>query len=152
MADPAQSDTAYAQPLPRMEGLTAEFYGWCRRHELRFQRCSACGAWRHVPRLLCGECGSWQWAWERSSGRGRLFTWTVATRAVHPGFAPDVPYAAVVIEMEEGVRVVSNVIDCPPDELTVDMPMEVVFEDVTADDWYVGQSRVSELQKKAGKQ
>ena len=122
---------AYAKPLPLLDGLAAEFYGWCRRHELRFQRCASCGTWRHVPRLLCPECASPNFEWARSSGRGRVFTWTVAARAMHRAFQQDVPYAPVVIEMEEGVRMVSALIDCPPEELEIDMPVEVVFEDVT---------------------
>jgi hypothetical protein len=60
-----------------------------------------------------------------------VFTWTVATRALHPAFEPDVAYAAVVVEMDEGVRLLSRVLDCPPDELTVDTPVQVTFEAVT---------------------
>ena len=120
-----------ARPLPTMAGLAGEFYGWCRKHELRFQRCTACGAWRHVPRELCAACGSWAWEWARSSGRGTVFTWTVAVRAMHPAFQEAVPYAAVVIEMEEGVRILSTVTDCPPGELAIGMPVTVAFDDVT---------------------
>jgi len=127
------SETTYGKPLPAMSGLTKEFYDWCKRGELRFQRCTACRAWRHVPRELCAECGSWDWEWAASSGRGTVFTWTLVARAMHPAFQRDVPYAAVVIEMEEGVRLVSRVIDCPPGELEIDMPVAVRFEDVTAD-------------------
>ena len=121
---------ACAKPAPVMEGLAKEFYGWCARGELRFQRCAACRAWRHVPRELCAECGSREWQWEASAGRGRVFTWTLVARAMHPAFQHDVPYAAVVIEMDEGVRLVSRVIDCPPDELEIDMPVAVAFERV----------------------
>ena len=117
--------------LPALEGLAGDFYAWCRRHELRFQRCSACNAWRHVPRELCPQCGSPDWEWAASSGRGTVFTWTVVARAMHPAFQEDAPYAAVVIEMEEGVRLVSRVIDCPPEELAIGMAVEVVFDDVT---------------------
>ena len=84
-----------------------------------------------MPREICARCGSFAWTWTRSSGRGRVFTWTVAARAMHPAFAADAPYAPVVVEMEEGVRVVSQMVDCPPDELAIDMPVEVVFEAVT---------------------
>jgi len=120
----------YEKPLPEMTGLAGEFYSWGAKSQLRFQRCSACEAWRHVPRELCAQCGSAEWSWEPSSGHGRVFTWTVATRAIHPAFEPDVPYAAVVVEMDEGVRLMSAVVDCPPDELTVGMPVVVVFEQV----------------------
>jgi uncharacterized OB-fold protein len=127
----SETTTTYTKPLPRMEGHTKAFYDFCRLRELRFQRCVTCGAWRHVPRELCAECGSWEWTWERSSGRGTVFTWTVAARPLHPAFAADAPYAPVVVEMAEGVRLLSQVTDVPPDALAIGMPVEVVFEDVT---------------------
>ena len=125
------TETACAKPLPAMEGLAKEFYGWCKQNELRFQRCTACGTWRHVPREMCAACGSWQWEWARSSGRGTVFTWTVIARALHPAFQNDTPYAPVVIEMDEGVRLLSQVVDCAPDQLRIGMRVEVVFDAVT---------------------
>ncbi len=124
------SDTT-PRPLPALQGLTQQFYDWCRQGELRFQRCADCGSWRHVPRETCARCGSFRWEWQRSSGQGHIFTWTVAARAMHPAFAADAPYAPVVVEMDEGVRIVSQVIDCPPEELAIDMPVEVTFAAVT---------------------
>lgn len=121
----------YAKPLPLMDGLAGEFYGWCKRHELRFQRCAGCRAWRHVPREMCAECGSPEWKWAKSRGRGTVFTWTVAARPMHPAFQGDAPAAQVVIEMKEGVRLLSEVIDCDPDQLEIGMPVQVDFEDVT---------------------
>jgi len=117
-----------AKPLPQLEGLAGEFYDWCDKRELRFQRCRGCRAWRHVPRDLCAECNSWDWDWEPSSGRGTVFTWTVVNRAMHPAFVNDAPFAAVVVELEEGVRLLSHVVDCPPDALEIGLPVEVVFE------------------------
>ena len=122
---------SYTKPLPVLKGHTKEFYDWCKQQELRFQQCTGCGTWRHVPRELCAECGSWDWEWMRSSGRGTVFTWTVAERPLHPAFAADAPYAPVVIAMEEGVRILSEMVDCPPGQLAIDMPVEVVFDDVT---------------------
>ena len=121
----------YSKPLPALDGLTKEFYNWCRRGDLRFQRCSACQAWRHVPRPMCAACGSFEWTWQRSSGRGTVFSWTVAERPMHPAFQNDAPYAPVVIEMAEGVRLVSEMLDCSPDELEIGMPVELVFDHVT---------------------
>ena len=123
----------YKKPLPVLEGLSAEFYGWCKKGELRFQKCGDCGNWRHVPREMCPDCGSTEWDWQASSGKGTVFTWTVAARPLHPGFADAAPYAPVVVEMEEGVRVLTEIIDCPPSDLKIDMPVEVVFESVTDD-------------------
>jgi len=121
------------KPLPELEGFTKDFYEGCQRGELLFQCCGGCGSWRHVPRELCAECGSWDWEWKASSGRGKVFTWTVVTRALHPAFAEDVPLAAVVVELEEGVRLLSQIIDCSPDELEMEMPVEVTFEPVSND-------------------
>jgi uncharacterized OB-fold protein len=125
------SESSYGKPLPELDGLTAEFYGFCKKRELHFQRCSDCSTWRHVPREMCADCGSWNWQWQPASGRGVVFTWTVAARAMHPAFANDAPYAPVVVEMEEGVRLLSQMTDCPPDELEIGMPVEVSFEEVT---------------------
>jgi uncharacterized OB-fold protein len=124
------SDTL-ERPQPRMQGLTAEFYDWCAKGELRFQRCSSCAAWRHAPREMCARCGSFDWSWERSSGRGRVFTWTVVERPMHPAFQHDAPYAVVVVEMDEGVRLASRVIDCDAAALEIGMPVQVRFERVS---------------------
>ena len=119
------------KPLPEMQGNSKEFYEWCRRGDLRFQRCSDCQAWRHVPREMCAKCGSDEWKWVKSSGKGTVFTWTVAARAMHPAFVDAVPYAPVIIEMDEGVRLVSELIDCEPADLEVGMRVEVAFAKVS---------------------
>jgi uncharacterized OB-fold protein len=117
------------RPLPLLAGLAGEFYGFCRAGELRFQRCAECGRWRHVPRERCAGCASKRFSWERSSGRGRVYTWTVAVRSLHPAFPAERPAVPVVVEMEEGVRVVSEVVDCAPAELRIGLPVEVAFEE-----------------------
>lgn len=123
--------TTYKKPLPVMEGTSGEFYKHCRNHELRFQRCTKCGKWRHVPRDMCAECGSWEWEWAKSNGRGKVFTWTVVNLPMHPAFAEEVPYAITLIELEEGPRIVSRVVDVAPQDIRMDMPVELFFEDVT---------------------
>lgn len=127
------TETTYARPLPALEGLAKEFYAWCKQNELRFQRCRACGTWRHVPREMCAACGAWEWEWARSTGRGTVFTWTVVARALHPAFQQDTPYAPAVIAMDEGIRLLSQVVDCAPDRLQIGMPVEVVFDTVTSE-------------------
>lgn len=129
----ASAAPAYTRPLPRRHGFGAEFYQFCRQHELRFQRCKGCGTWRHVPREMCAKCASTQWEWAKSSGRGRIFSWTTVTQPMMPQFADAIPYSPVVVEMEEGVRMVSWIIDVPPEELRLDLPVQVVFDDVTAE-------------------
>ena len=123
----------YAKPLPRGEHYNGEFYHYCKQHELRFQRCSDCRTWRHMPRESCRHCGSFNWTWERSGGRGKIFSWTVIHRALHPGFNGEIPYAVVVVELDEGVRVVSHVLDLDIADLRLGLPVAVVFDDVTPD-------------------
>lgn len=123
----------YPRPLPRLRGFAADFYAYCRKHELRFQRCSACRRWRHVPRDMCAACGSFDWEWARSSGKGTLFSWTTTMQPMMPQFADLVPYSPVVVELEEGVRMLSWLVDTDADDFTLGLPVEVVFDDVTSD-------------------
>ena len=126
-----QPGTNYTKPLPLMEGFTKEFYERCKQGDLCFQRCTKCSTWRHVPRQTCAACGSWEWEWAKSSGRGEVFSWTIVRRPMHPAFAEEAPYAPVIIRLAEGVRMVTWVVDCPPDELRAGMPVEVFFDPVT---------------------
>lgn len=117
-------------PLPRLTGLTGEWYGWLARHELRFQHCTGCARWRHVPRELCPDCGGPEWSWQPVSGRGTVYTWSVTHRPLHPSF-PETPFAQVVVELAEGPRVLSTVVDVAPDELEIGLPVTVRFDQVT---------------------
>jgi enoyl-CoA hydratase len=93
----------------------------------------SCNAWRHIPRETCPECGSTDFDWAASSGRGYVFTWTDVERPLHPAFNSDAPYAPAVIEMDEGVRIVSQIIDCAPDELSIGMRVAVTFNHANGD-------------------
>ncbi len=109
-------------------GSGEEFYAWCARGELRLQRCNSCHAWCHVPRVICPVCAAGDWSWQPAHGTGRVYSWTVVHRAMHPAFAADVPYVVVVVALDEGPRIVSQLVDCPLEELAMEMPVEVVFE------------------------
>jgi uncharacterized OB-fold protein len=115
--------------LPDPIGLNAELYAHWARGELRIQRCADCGRWRHPPRYLCATCGSPSYGWELSTGRGRVFSWTVTHRAVDPAFEP--PYAIVVTELEEGPRLVGTVSGLAPTELALDLEVVVELEKVS---------------------
>lgn len=117
--------------LPVLRGYTKEFYDWCHQRELRFQRCQSCGTWRHPPRPMCGSCHSLQWEWAPTGGKGKVHCWTVVYQALDPAFAQDVPYAAVVVELDEGPRLATWVTGIAPDELRVGMPVEVWFDDIS---------------------
>jgi hypothetical protein len=121
-----------ARPLPRMDGMHGDFYRECARQgRLVFQRCEACGTPRHPPRVLCARCGSDQVAWVPSAGQGTIFSWTVTHQAPHPAFASQVPYAVVVVELEEDVRIVASLRELAPEHLELGLPVEVVLEEVS---------------------
>ena len=101
------------------------------KKRLRIPSRSNCDHFRHVPREICSHCNSFDWQWVRSSGKGTVYTWTVVVRALHPAFVEDTPMAPVVVEMEEGVRLLANMLDCPPDQLEIDMPVTIAYEAVT---------------------
>ncbi|MBM3141026.1 MAG: Zn-ribbon domain-containing OB-fold protein [Chloroflexi bacterium] len=124
----------YAKPLPRQEvpELTQPFWDAATRHELLIPRCRPCNRYFWYPRPACPHCLREDWEWAKVSGRGRLHTYTVVRQPQNPNFQGDVPYAYAVVQLDEGVRMISNIVDCPiPDGLQVDMPLVATFDDVT---------------------
>jgi uncharacterized OB-fold protein len=115
--------------LPSADGLNGTFYGFLARDELRLQRCKACGAWRHPPRIRCAPCGSTEASWEPVSGRGRVYSWTVTHRAVDPAFTS--PYAILVVELDEGPRLVGNLRGFDPSVLALDLSVVAEIEHVS---------------------
>jgi len=120
-----------AHPRPATD-LEQAFWERCARGRLEFQRCSVCQRWRHPPRAMCAGCGSLEWSWCESGGRGRIFSWSLTHRAPHPSLAESVPFATVIVELEEGVRLVSVVRDLEPAALRLDLPVRVDFEELEA--------------------
>ena len=125
-------DTA-TKPLPQIGPDMAPFFEAARRRELVVQQCAKCYALRFPARAICSRCLAREATWVPMSGRGAVFSFAVMHQAIHPGFAAEVPYPVVVIELEEGVRLLSNLVDCPLADVRIGLPVEVVFDDVTAE-------------------
>ena len=129
-------DTAveFAKPLPTPDPDTKPFWDACRAHELRAQRCVACGRFRWPPQGVCPGCYSWEFEWANLPETGRVASYVVVHYVSVPAFAGDVPYAIANITIDgtdENVQLTSNVIDIPWEEVKVGMPVRVLFEDVT---------------------
>ena len=123
-----------ARPIPKStDHLNGQFWKHCEEGKLCFQRCLDCDTWRHMPRYMCAKCGSDQWEWKESSGKGRIFSWIITHQAMHPKFRDETPYAALVVEMDEGVRFVSRPLGIANEELAIDMPVQVIFENIDED-------------------
>ena len=116
-------------PLAGLPDEAREFFDRCARGELAVQRCSACGALRHYPRPHCPECMSPEWTWQASSGRGTVYTFTVVRQNLNPRFRDRIPYVVAVVELDEGVRVLTNLVGVDPDAVRVGMPVSVVFDE-----------------------
>ena len=120
-------------PLPAPTADTAPFYEAAHRGELRLQRCAECGRFRHYPRPTCPACLSRVHTWERASGRGTVWTWTIVRGPTLPAFESRVPYNVVDVLLDEGVHFVSEVLDCAPEDIRVGMPVEAVFVPASAE-------------------
>lgn len=114
-------------PRPVPDPISAPFYEAARRGALELQRCADCGTFRHYPRPACPRCLSLRYAWERASGRGTVHTWTIVRGPTLPAFAGKLPYNVVDVLLEEGVHFVSEVLDCPPEEIHAGMAVEATF-------------------------
>jgi uncharacterized protein len=112
-------------PLPTLD--TLPFYEAAQRGELRLQRCTACRTFRHYPRPTCPACLVREFTWERASGRGTVYTWTIVRGPTLPAFEAQLPYNVVDVLLEEGVHFVSQVLDCPAEDIYAGMPVEAVF-------------------------
>jgi uncharacterized OB-fold protein len=120
----------YRKPLPQPNEDTRPFWDYCRKHELRMQKCRQCGFIRFPAGMVCTRCHSTEADWVKLSGKGKVYTFNVVHYPYHKGFADDMPYVTAVIDLEEGPSVLSNIIGCKPEQVAIDMPVEVVFEDI----------------------
>ena len=121
--------TTAEKPIPRVDDLNRPFWEAANRGELVLQRCRDCGRWRYPPSWGCPDCLSEDTEWAPVSGRGALYSWVVFHRSYHPAF--EVPYNVAIVELEEGPRLITNVVDCALEEMRVGMPLEVTFDRVT---------------------
>lgn len=119
------------KPLPHIDEMSQPYWEAAKRHELFLQKCQECGNFHYPPGEICSSCLSNKLEWVKASGRGIVYTWTVFHQVYHPAFEKDVPYAVVAVELEEGPRLLTNLVDCKVEAINIGMPVEVVFGDVT---------------------
>jgi uncharacterized OB-fold protein len=119
------------KPLPLLDPVSGTYWRAAREGRLLVQECSSCGTRQWYPRALCTVCAA-EPSWIECTGRGTVHTFTVIRQNGMPGFVAELPYVVAMIDLEEGVRVMGNVLDVAVDAVHVGMPVEVVF--VPADD------------------
>jgi uncharacterized OB-fold protein/acyl dehydratase len=115
------------RPRPALTQDNAFWFEGARQHRLLIQRCKQCGTLRHPPRPMCSECRSYEWDVVDASGRGTVYSFVVNHYPQVPAF--DYPLAVGLIELEEGTRLVANVIAVEPSDIQIGMPVEVEWVD-----------------------
>jgi uncharacterized protein len=125
----------YSKPLPKSDPLTKPFWDSLHRGAMEIQRCEDCSSFTFYPRGLCPSCNSRALRWSPVSGRGHIYSLTIVHRPTNPAFKSEAPYVVALVDLEEGCRMMSNIIgvQADPDHVKIGMPVEVIYEKVTDD-------------------
>ena len=119
--------------MPGIDDLSRAFWEGVSNHQLVIQQCAECGKYQHPPRPVCRFCQSSQLKFAQVSGRATLYSWTIPEQPPHPFFAGKTPYVLASVELVEqaGLRLLTNIVGCPHDDLRIDLPLEVTYHAVT---------------------
>lgn len=125
----------YKKPLPQADPTTQPYWDSLKAHAMQIQRCNDTGKFFFYPRGLSPFTLSGNVSWEPVSGKGTLYAYTIVHLNRAPGFADELPYIVALIELDEGARLMSNLVEVTPDpeSVTIGMAVELVYDDVTDD-------------------
>ncbi len=123
----------YNKPIPVPQGESDYYWEKAKQHELWLRQCNACGKAYFYPRDISPCCFSKDTSWVQASGNATLYTYGIAERPPHRGFAEDTPYVTAIVELEEGPRMPTNIVmgEPTPEKLQIGMALKVVFEDIS---------------------
>ena len=119
--------------LPVTDRSTEEFWAAATGGRLLVKRCRTCGRAYFYPRPFCPRCWSEDVAWEEASGRGTVYTWSIVRRNDLPPFSERVPYVTAIVELDEGPRIMTNIVDTAPADVRIGMAVEVTFQPLGED-------------------
>jgi uncharacterized OB-fold protein len=122
--------------LPSPDDYTRTWWDATTERRLLVVRCGSCGRAHYYPRPFCPRCGSEDVSWEEASGRATLYTWSVVHQNDLPPFRDKLPYVAAVVDLEEGPRMMTNVVGADPAGLAMGMALVVEFEEL-ADGFHI---------------
>ena len=122
--------TGLPNPVPEPDGLDAPYWEATRRGELFIQRCRTCAAWQWGPEWICHACLSFDMAWQKVDGRGRIYSWERVWHPVHPALKGHPPYVVVLVELPHAgnVRMLGNLLGDPHRDVRIGDAVEAVFE------------------------
>jgi uncharacterized OB-fold protein len=124
-----QPQSESGRPLPRRTPTSAPYFDAAKEHRLVLQNCPRDGFFFY-PRTRCPDCLGDDWSWEPASGRGHVYAFTIDRVGHDPAQRSRLPLVIAIVELEEGPRVTTNLVDCRPDDVEVGMGVEVHFEDL----------------------
>jgi uncharacterized protein len=117
------------RPVPGVDADSKPFWDFCKQHDLRVQKCTKCGKLHYPPSVFCPNCSNLESEWVKISGKGKVYSFVIVRRK-YPGF-DQVPYVVAIIVTDEGMRMLSNVVGCKPEDVKIDMPVQVTWDDIT---------------------
>jgi uncharacterized OB-fold protein len=120
----------YAKVLPVVDDESEPFWKGCKEHKLMIQKNASTGKLFFYPRAIAPGDPKAKVEWVQVSGKGKVHTFTVIRQNVAPGFRDELPYIVAIIDLDEGVQMMSNIVGTPPEQVTIGMPVKVQFEDV----------------------
>ncbi len=119
---------AVPKPRPVPTATSQPFWDALREERIDLQRCDGCDTWVYYPRARCPHCLSDRLTWQAVDGVGTVFTYTVALQPTAPPFADEVPQLLAMVELVEGVRLSTTLVDVVPDAIAIGMPVQPVFD------------------------
>ncbi len=121
----------YSKPLPTVTVWNKRFWEGTKQHKMVVQKCADCGKLRIPAGPVCPDCLSGNSQWEEVKGTGKVDTWVVFHQLYYEGFAGDIPYNATTVTLDEGAKLVTNLVNVKNEDIRIGMPVRVVYDDVT---------------------
>jgi uncharacterized OB-fold protein len=118
------------KPVPSPAPESEPYWNAAKQHRLELPRCNACKKFWFPPSQSCPHCLSADFSFVPVSGKGKVFSFVTFHRVYHPAFEQEVPYVVALVELEEGPRLLSNIVGVTPDKVACEMAVKVVFDDV----------------------
>ncbi|MEO8538632.1 MAG: Zn-ribbon domain-containing OB-fold protein [bacterium] len=127
----SHDSTSYNRPLPEPTAVTQPFWDGLKQHKLMLQRSKKGKTTIYYPRSVSPFGPKDELTWVECSGKGEVYSFTVARRPTAPQWSDAGPYVIAIVELNEGARVTANIVECPPENVQIGMKVEAVYEDVT---------------------
>lgn len=121
------------KPTPVIQPWTKEFWKATKQGKLLVQHCNDCNSNIFFPKKVCPECWSENLTWIESTGKAKVYTFTEMLDMVEPKFMGDLPYVIAMVDIAEGIRMTTRIVNCKPENVAINMNVEVVFQDVSSD-------------------